>query len=318
MSKLAQLLLRGLGLLILVAALLAGASKAPDRSLESLVARWAPPPSEFIEVQGQLLHYRDEGQASDPSPILLLHGTSSSLHTWEGWVAGLKDRHRVITVDLPGFGLSGPSPSGDYSEAAYLGTLRALLDRLKLKQVIIGGNSLGGEIAWQLAAQAPERVKALILVDASGYALQPEQVPIAWRLLSLPLIGPVFEHLLPRYLVQHSLRQVYGHPERVDAALIDRYFELTLRAGNRTALRRRLGQLRLGEFADRIPGLRLPTLILWGQQDRLVPPAAGEAFARDIPGSRLVRFADLGHVPQEEDPKASLAPVLDFLHTLKP
>lgn len=317
-QRLAAWGLRVFGALLFIAALLFGASKAPDRSLESLVPQWAPPPSDFIELGGQPIHIRDQGPAGDPTPLLLLHGTSSSLHTWEGWVKTLSRERRVITVDLPGFGLSGPNPSGDYRDAAYQTFIAALLDQLKLDRVILGGNSLGGQIAWQFAAQQPQRVAALILVDAAGYPLAPRDVPLAWRVSALPVIGPLSDHLLPRKLVEFSLRQVYGQPDRVSAPLVDRYFELTLRAGNRTALRQRLAQWRGGDQAGLIPRLRLPTLILWGERDRLLPPSDGQAFARDIAGSRLVMLPGLGHVPQEEDPAASLKPVLEFLHTLKP
>lgn len=318
LQRLAAWGLRGLGALLFVAALLFGASKAPDRSLESLLPHWAPPPSDFIELGGQPIHIRDQGPESDPVPLLLLHGTSSSLHTWEGWTQTLSRQHRVISVDLPGFGLSGPSPSGDYRDAAYVDFLSALLTQLKLERVILVGNSLGGQIAWQFAARAPERVQALVLVDAAGYPFAPQDVPLAWRLSQWPLVGALSEHLLPRKLVEYSVRQVYGQPSRVSGALVDRYFELTLRAGNRTALRQRLAQWRGGEQAEAIKTLRQPTLILWGEQDRLLPPSDGRAFARDIPGSRLVMLPGLGHVPQEEDPAASLKPVLEFLHTLKP
>ena len=316
--KLAAWSLRVFGGLLFIAALLFGASKAPDRSLESLVPQWAPPPSDFIELRGQPIHIRDQGPAGDSVPVLLLHGTSSSLHTWEGWVKTLATQRRVISVDLPGFGLSGPSPSADYRDEAYLDFMAALLDHLKLERVILGGNSLGGQIAWQYAVRAPERVQALILVDAAGYPFAPQDVPLAWQASRLPLIGPLSEHVLPRKLVEYSVRQVYGNPDLVNTALVDRYFELTLRAGNRTALRQRLAQWRGGEQAAKIQSLRQPTLILWGERDRLLPPSDAQAFARDIAGSRLVMLPGLGHVPQEEDPAASLKPVLEFLHTLKP
>jgi pimeloyl-ACP methyl ester carboxylesterase len=312
------LLLKLLGLGLLAAALLMAAFRAPERSLESLVARWAPPPSDFIELQGQLVHLRDEGPVDDPLPLVLIHGTGASLHTWQGWVAALKQRRRVITFDLPGFGLTGPSAAGDYSDEAYIRFVLNMLDHLKLGPVVLGGNSLGGQIAWELAALHPERVAALVLVDAAGLLVEPATVPPGLALARLPLVRQLVGGLLPRRLVEASVREIYGDPAKVDTALVDRYFELTLREGNRAALLQRLRQLQPGTYAERLPGLRQPTLILWGGQDRLIPPRHGEVFARAIPGSRLVSFPGLGHVPQEEDPQATVQVLAEFLHSLKP
>jgi pimeloyl-ACP methyl ester carboxylesterase len=311
-------LLRLAGLLLLGAALSIAAFRAPERSLESLVARWAPPPSDFIELSGQLVHLRDEGPREDPLPLVLLHGTAASLHTWEGWVAALKERRRVITVDLPGFGLTGPSASGDYSDPAYIDFVRALLDHLQLKQVVLGGNSLGGQIAWELAAIHPERVAALVLVDAGGLVFESESVPLGFRLAGLPGVRQLVGGLLPRRLVEASVRNVYGDPAKATAEVVERYFELTLREGNRAALAQRFAQRRPGAYVDRLAGLRQPTLILWGGRDRLIPPAHAEVFAQAIPGSRLQVFGNLGHVPQEEDPAATVAVLAEFLHSLKP
>lgn len=312
------LLLKLLGLALLGAALMMAAFRAPERSLESLVARWAPPPSDFIELGDQLVHLRDEGPSDDPQPIVLIHGTAASLHTWEGWTAELKQRRRVISFDLPGFGLSGAQPQGDYSDEAYIAFVLALLDHLKLPSVVLAGNSLGGQIAWQLAAQAPQRVAALVLIDAAGHDFKPDSVPLAFQLARLPVLRGLVSGLLPRRLVEASVANLYGDPAKVDTALVDRYFELTLREGNRAALLQRIQQMRPGQNTARLAELKQSTLILWGGRDRLIPPAYGQAFADAIDGSRLVVFEALGHVPQEEDPAATVAVMQDFLHSLKP
>lgn len=313
MNALKALLLRGLGLLLLALSVSAAAFYAPERSLQSLIANWAPAPSDFIELNGQLIHLRDQGPREDPLPLVLIHGTSASLHTWEGWVSGLAKSRRVITFDLPGFGLTGPSADADYSDEAYVRTLLGLLDHLKLKQVVLGGNSLGGQVAWETALLHPERVAGLVLVDAGGLAVTSESVPIGFRIARLPGIRVVARNLLPRSLIESSVRNVYGDPAKVTPALVDRYFELTLREGNREALARRMDQRRPGFYADRLQELKPPTLILWGGRDRLIPPDNADFFARHIAGSRLVMFENLGHVPQEEDPAATLKPVQEFL-----
>ncbi|QPF73647.1 alpha/beta hydrolase [Roseateles sp. DAIF2] len=312
-------LLRLAGLLVLGLALGLAAFRAPERPLESLVARWAPPPSDFLDLDGQLVHYRDEGPRADPRPLLLLHGTGSSLHTWEGWAAALRaEGRRVITLDLPGFGLTGPSADGDYREAAYLDFLRRLLDRLQLPQVVLGGNSSGGQLAWRFAAEEPARVAALVLVDPAGQPWPGGVEPTALRLARLPGLELIASGLLPRRVVEQQLREAYGVPARLRAEVVDRHFELTLREGNRAALVQALRQQRPGQHLEQLGTLRQPTLILWGGRDRLLPPAQGEAFARAIPGSRLQVFEPLGHLPQEEDPATTVAALQQFLHSLKP
>jgi len=286
---------------------------APDQPVSALQGRWAPPPSRFVAVDGLPFHLRDEGPRDDPAPIVLLHGTSSSLHTWEGWVAGLRQQRRVITFDLPGFGLTGPAPDADYTIEAQVRHVLAVLDHLGVQRCVLGGNSLGGAIAWAVATAHPERVDRLILVDSAGYPVASKSVPIGFRLARNPVLAPLMNSILPRSMVESSVRNVFGHPERVTPELVDRYFAMTVRAGNRRALIQRMAQPRWGADTSALKTLRQPTLILWGGQDRLIPPAAGDRFDADIPDSRLVVFADLGHVPQEEDAARALQPVLEFL-----
>ncbi len=296
---------------LLVAAVAAGWT--PDRSVDSLRARWAPPPSVFVRIDGLDVHLRDEGPRDDPNPVVLLHGTSASLHTWEGWVRVLAARRRVITFDMPGFGLTGPDPAGDYRIERYVTFVLRVLDERHVARCVLGGNSLGGAIAWETAVRAPERVAGLILVDAGGFASVSSSVPLAFRLARAPLISGLARHLLTRGLVARSVRAVYGDPSRVTDGLVDRYYELALREGNRAALVRRFQQTRHGEHEAMIRNVHAPTLILWGGRDGLIPPESAERFHRAIAGSEVVMFPALGHVPQEEDPAATLVPVMRFL-----
>ncbi len=310
-------MVRVFGILLLVSALGLALSRAPDRPVETLVARWAPAPSAFIDVKGQLVHLRDEGLSGDPLPIVLIHGTSASLHTWEGWVRALKAQRRVISFDLPGFGLTGPFGGsyepGNYHGDAYARFVLDLLDALKVQRAVLVGNSLGGEVAWRTAAMAPQRVASLVLVDAVGPAFTPDSVPLGFLLARVPVINRVMDVALPRALVAQSVASVYADPSRITPELVDRYFELTLRTGNRRALVQRIGAMTNGEHAERLAQLQQPTLLLWGEQDRLVPKSVGAEFKRLMPNSQLVLLPGLGHVPQEEDPVASMAPVKVFL-----
>jgi pimeloyl-ACP methyl ester carboxylesterase len=184
---------------------------------------------------------------------------------------------------------------------------------MKVQRVVLGGNSLGGEVAWRTAFAAPQRVASLILVDAVGPAFTPKSVPIGFMIARVPVLNWITESLLPRPLIQQSVASVYGDPSKIKPLLVDRYYELTLREGNRRALATRIQNMVSGENAERIATLKLPTLILWGGRDRLIPPEIGQQFERQIAGSQRVVFEGLGHVPQEEDPAASVVPVKAFL-----
>lgn len=285
----------------------------PDRSVESLKARWAPPPSQFISVAGMQVHLRDEGPRDDPSPLVLLHGTSASLHTWEGWTQSLKGQKRVIRFDMPGFGLTGPSSNGDYSIESYVAFVTAVLDQLNVQNCVLAGNSLGGYVAWATALAHPERVQRLILVDSSGYAYQSLSVPLAFRIARTPVLGSMLGPVLPRAIVEKSVANVYGDSTKVTPELVDRYFDLTTRAGNRQALVQRFKQTQPGALAVRVVELKLPTLIIWGGKDHLIPSELGTRFSKEITDSQLIVFPELGHVPQEEAPLQTVAAVKTFL-----
>lgn len=316
MKRVFELAVRLLGVLLLLGALGFAATKAPDRPLDTLVARWAPPPSDFIDLNGLIVHLRDQGPRGDPTPIILIHGTSASLHTWEAWAAELSRTRRVVSFDLPGFGLTGPNASNDYSSATYVAFVETLLKRLRIERAVLAGNSLGGEIAWHYALHSPEQVAGLILVDAAGFDFKPESIPIGFQIARIPVVREISRFVLPRRAVEDSVADVYGDPTKVTGALVDRYYELTLREGNRAALLRRIEQLDPGAQVGRLKEIQAPTLILWGEKDRLIPPQWGREFAKALPNSRLVTFQNLGHVPQEEDPASTLAAVRQWLPQL--
>jgi pimeloyl-ACP methyl ester carboxylesterase len=312
-------LFKTLGLLLAIVLVLVGSflamSWAPDRPVDSLKARWAPAPSAFITVEGLQVHMRDEGPRDDAEPIVLLHGTAASLHTWEGWVAQLKGEHRVITLDLPGFGLTGPSVDRIYTLPRYSQFMAAFFDAMKLQRVTLVGNSLGGAIAWKTAVDFPERVSRLVLIDSGGYPNQATSVPIGFKLAANPDLAWLTSRVLPRRTIESSVKNVYAKPDRVTPELVDRYYEMALREGNRQALRDRFAQNKGGELAREIKRVSQPTLILWGAEDHLIPTSVAQQFVTDISGAQIVTFEDLGHVPQEEDPVRSVGPFKLFLNT---
>lgn len=267
-----------IAVVLLLSAGMVAATWEPDRSVEELRERWAPPPSQFIEVGGQFVHLRDEGPRQDPTPIVLLHGTSASLHTWDGWVAELSQTRRVIRFDLPGFGLTGPAADGNYSLAAYVDFVIDVMDTLGIERFVLAGNSLGGSIAWRTTAAHPQRIEKLILVDSGGYPFEAESMPLAFVISQTPLLNRIMEFTLPRSAVESSVRDVYGDPSRVTPELVDRYFDLSLREGNRGALRERFAQLEYQDQSALVQTIQQPTLVIWGAQDRLIPPSIARRF----------------------------------------
>ena len=303
------LLLTLLGLALLVA-LLFGHRDIP---LEDLKAKYAGPTSAFVAVQGMQVHYRDEGNPADSLPLVLIHGTGASLHTFDAWVEELAQHRRVIRMDLPGYGLTGPFPDRNYAQPQYVAFIHDFLAQLGIEQCILGGNSLGGLISWQYAAQYPEQVAKLILIDAAGYPGKARSVPLAFRLAQIPVIKQAFTYITPRFIARASVENVYADKSKVTDELADRYFELTLRPGNRQAFVDRLGAPRDTTVYQQIAALHQPTLVLWGAEDQLIPMAQALRFHADLPNDTLVILKNAGHVPMEESPQESLAAVERFL-----
>jgi len=286
---------------------------APDRSIDSLKPRWASPPSKFVTIDDLSVHFRDEGPSDDSHPLVLIHGTSASLHTWEGWVGTLKRKRRVVSLDLPGFGLTGPFLDDDYRIEHYTRFMGDFLDQLGVKHAVLVGNSVGGWIAWETALARPDLADRLVLIDSRGYPVDTKSLPIGFRIAQIPILRSLIRHIPPRTFIEKSLIKVYGDPGKVTSDLVDRYYELALRAGNRRALTLRFQQLVCAIALDRIKTIAIPTLILWGRLDQLVSLSDAERFHQDISASRLVIFDKLGHVPHEEDPAKSVKALEAFL-----
>jgi pimeloyl-ACP methyl ester carboxylesterase len=283
-----------------------------DRTVEELSPKYAQPPSAFMQVESTSAHYRDEGTSTERLPIVLLHGTSSSLHTFDAWAERLSTQRRVLRVDLPGFGLTGPFPDRDYSIQHYVHWLHAFLQQSNVTHFVLVGNSLGGNIAWNYVARYPDSVDKLILIDSSRYPIAAQSTPLAFRLAQTPVLKHGLKWITPRFMAQSSVINVYADSSKVTDPLIDRYFELTLRAGNRQALGDRF-KSQSPPDTSLIKAIQQPTLILWGAQDRLTPLELAHRFHEDLPNSQLVVLENTGHVPMEESPQESLQAVLSFL-----
>jgi pimeloyl-ACP methyl ester carboxylesterase len=292
---------------LLAVGLAAGAGYQRDLSLDELKPRWATGASRFVDVRGTQVHYRDEGQGET---IVLLHGTAASLHTWDAWAEELAHHYRVVRLDLPGFGLTGPDGAHDYTAAHYVDFLTGFLAKVGVERFHLVGNSLGGRVAWELALALPARVQSLVLIDAGGYPLDPKS--IVFKLARTPGLSRLVRWITPRSLVRKTLLEVYGDDRKVTDALVDRYFDLQRRAGNREAFIERARTPNVDDTAA-LPGIHCPTLVLWGELDAWLPVEHARRFQKDIPGAELIVYPGVGHMPMEESPAASVADTERFL-----
>jgi pimeloyl-ACP methyl ester carboxylesterase len=313
MKTLLKFLKYALLLIVLVVIAFCVLNWRSDLPLNDLKQKYANSESEFMEIDGMQVHFRDEGMASDSVPLVLIHGTGASLHTWEGWVKTLKANHRIIIFDLPAYGLTGPNKTGDYSQDYYVDFVDKLLTKLSVEKCVLGGNSLGGGITWAYALAHPERVEKMILVDAGGYPMVSKSVPIAFQLARLPVLNKLFQYVTPRSIIEKSVYNVYVNDERITEELIDRYYNLALREGNRKAFIDRMRTSVKNDKYLKIKELKMPTLIIWGKQDELIPITVGEQFHQDLENDTMVVFKDLGHTPMEEDPERTVKVLIDFL-----
>lgn len=290
-----------------VAALMAAFGLRLDMDPYDLEMEYATDSSGFIDVQGLRVHYRDQGQGF---PVVLLHGTAASLHTWEGWVKVLSPHFRIISVDLPAYGLTGPNADNDYSVDAYCRFVDAFLDKLDIKQCDLAGNSLGGRIAWGYTWRHPERVRKLVLVDAAGFPMK--KIPFAIKLARMPIIKNIARWITPRAIVKRSLKSAYGDPSKITDETVDRYYNMLLRRGNREAMGHR-AMHKFFDQTDKLALIKQPTLILWGGKDTWIPPDNAAKFAKTLPNAEVIIYPEAGHIPMEEIPRETAADVLTFL-----
>lgn len=289
----------------------------PDTDREAMIAKYGGPDAAFAAgPAGQRIHYRDQGRRDGPA-IILLHGSNASLHTWEPMVERLGVDYRIVTLDLPGHGLTGATPDRDYGAAGMMAAVDVVAAKLNLDRFILGGNSMGGWVAWRNALARPEHVEALLLLDASGMPLRKGEKPpesnIGFRILEYPLGRWLATRITPRALVEQSLRGSVSEQAFIDEAMIDRYWELLRYPGNREATVIRARTDREAHMAAKARDIAVPTLILFGSEDRLINATAAQSFAERIAESEVVLLKGIGHLPMEEAPDRTAAAIADFL-----
>ncbi len=312
MKKRYKLILFTLGMILFFMVLFLAAFYQPDIPVDQLKEKYANSSSQFISLGGMDVHFRDEGPTADTLPLVLLHGTSSSLLTWDACSKEWIKDHRVIRMDLPGFGLTGPNPEQDYSIKNYVAFLNSFLQERNVTQCYLAGNSLGGLIAFHFAAIYPEKVKKVILIDPAGYPIHNAKGSLAFTLGRIPVLKNILTIITPISIVRKSLEDAYGNKSLVNNDLVEQYRDMACREGNRKALLIRLQNDQSGDTAL-LSKLTMPTLVIWGASDQLIPVDNAYKFQRDLPADTLAILQNVGHVPMEETPELVIPLVKKFI-----
>ncbi|HEX3398297.1 MAG TPA: alpha/beta hydrolase [Steroidobacteraceae bacterium] len=311
-----KILLVILGLIVLI---IAGAwlkLRGPDIPFESLEAKYAQADSRYVDLPGGYhVHYREDGDPSAPL-LVLLHGFADSFTTWDGWVSELRPQFHVISLDFPGHGLTRAPDDARLNADGLADFVDAFAAQLKLPKFAVAGNSMGGGAAWQLAVRHPDRISALILVDAAGFANDkpPADQPLGFKIMRYGIGRKILSKIDNRPLVEQGLKAEVYDKSLITAFIVDRFAAFQRAPGHRNILMSvNMGGASAATTAQLLSSIKVPTLILWGENDPLIEPAAAKKFAAAIAGSKLITYQKTGHLPQLEIPQRSAADVAAFL-----
>jgi len=274
-----------------------------------LEVTYASPPSRFVEAGGIRFHVRDRGQGA---AVVLVHGQSANLFVWEGWAERLAQHYRVVSLDLPGHGLTGPDPRGGYLWPELAASLSALIEELDLGRFVLVGNSLGGAVSLEYALREPNRLAGLVLVDTIGPP-RPEPRPLIFEAYATPVLGNALAHLTPRWLVRANRADTYGPTSKFSNEGVERFQAMMRRAGNRRAAREIVAQAFDPSIPRWIGSISTPTLVLWGAEDTWTPVRDAAWLGERLPNAEVHILPGLGHMPMAEDPEGTLPPMRAFL-----
>ena len=282
----------------------------PDKTEQVLLQSYSRPGTARLMVQQQPVFVQDSGPRDAPA-ILLLHGFGASLQAWDDWAPALEKNLRVLRIDIPGFGLSGPAVNQDYSDAADVARVIAVMDQLGVQQVIVAGHSMGGRIAWNLAAAHPERVSKLVLLSPDGF---PDPNAKSDKTYEVPALLGLLPYSLPQWALRMGgVAPAFADDSQLTPQMMQRYHDMMLAPGVRTALLERMRQTRNSDPVSRLQSIKAPTLLLWGEKDAFIPVSNAQDYLKAMPQAKLVTLPGVGHVLHEEAPQASVQAVLDFL-----
>ncbi len=305
-----------LGLIAVVALLLlVGAVVYSDVPAGEVEAKWARPPSKFVVIDGVRLHYRDEG--SGPA-VVLLHANYSSLFMWEPWVAKLSDDYRVIRVDLPAHGLTGPEPHGNYTLERIQTLFERFIDERGLQRFTVVGTSIGGTVAMRYTAAHSERIERLVLISPGSLEarVRGRTTPAI-----VPRVADLLAYVTPKAFTRFLLTNDYGDPARLSDTVTDEWHEMWMREGNRLAMINLLRQYVSGGVEDKIRAVKVPVLLIWGEKNKRVPLALAyetQQLLENSPEVKLEVLPGIGHMLVQEAPQQSAQLIRRYLDERTP
>ena len=293
---------------VLSACALASCSSKTEDTVPQQVNPYYLAQDKTITVDGADIRYRDEGLKGGET-LVMVHGFTSSLETWDALAENLKADYRIIRLDLPGHGLTGPDPQGRYTNEETVEFLGQFLEKIKVQSPILIGNSLGGLVSWRLAAKSPHKVSKLILIAPGGFSIN----GVTDKPVHVPLMVKMFLTKAPAAGVKHATSALFADPSKLTVARLKEVRDMMVVPGNGDAFVARAASFTLPDPIADLQAVAAPTLIIWGEKDVMVPVVQGVKFSENMPNATLKKYLDAGHVPQEETPEQLANDIRNFL-----
>jgi pimeloyl-ACP methyl ester carboxylesterase len=297
------------GLVVLVAVVLVGGwlmLRRPDVPYATLEAKYANAASQYVTLSdGVRVHYRDQGKRDGPV-LVMVHGFSANLETWEPWVQRLGSEYRIISLDLPGHGLTRAPEGYTLKRTGFVDIVDETTRKLGLTRFVLIGNSMGGGVTWNYALVHPDRVQGIVLVDAAGWPRDgdaKDDGPVAFKILRNPVGRALVRDLDASAMTRAGLRDAFEpQPDLATPEMVARYVEMARAPGHKDII---LGLMSGFDPADaatkeKLAAIKVPTLVMHGDTDKLIPVDAAAKFGDAIPGSTVIIYEKTGHIPMEQ------------------
>ena len=286
--------------------------------VDGLRERYGAPPSQYITLSnGENIHLRDEGDPDSPA-IVLIHGHSEDLHTWNQLVKHLVEDFRVVRFDLRRHGLTGPASDNQYGIESYVSDLSMVIENLGIDSCVLLGHSMGGRIAVKYTMQNPDRVRNLVLLAASGTPREnQDSQPLAMKLMRNPLGRFLIKRMWSRKMAKDTLIDMVNEGSLITDEEVDRMWEFSRYPGSMDAMFREFGMSWDDFTSDEIEKITTNTLLIWGEEDTICPVDMGAWYNSHLPKSKFIRLPEIGHNPHFECPDVCLDEITSWLGPLE-
>jgi len=311
-----------IGIVVVIAVVLVGGwlmLRRPDIPYATLEAKYASPTSRYVELSnGVRVHYRDQGRRDGPV-LVMVHGFSANLETWEPWVQRLGGDYRIISLDLPGHGLTRAPEGFTLPRSGFVDIVDQTTRKLGAEKFVLIGNSMGGGVTWNYALAHPDRVQGIVLVDAAGWPREgdaKDDGPVAFKILRHPVGRFLVKDLDASAMTKAGLRDAFEpQPDLATEAMATRYVEMARAPGHKDIILGLMSSFASDDAAskEKLSKIAVPTLVLHGDTDKLIPVAAARKFGDAIPGSTVIIYEKTGHIPMEQVADKSAADLAAWL-----